>query len=421
MAKVKNLKNSKVEFKIKLEEKALEKAKRSVIARLKNEVNIKGFRAGHAPDSKVIEHIGEDRLNYDAINKLIDNAYKDYVTENELAVINQPEVDVPEDMKFPMEITCVVEVYPKVELGDYKKIKVKQEKVKVTDKDVEEALETACAQLQLGTEVKKKAADKHLVEVDFVAKDEKGEEIPNTKGENQKFRIGMGQYLPDLEKAFTGMKAGETKEKVKVKFPKDYHAKDMADKTILFDIKMHKVFEISVKDLTEDDVEKLSGEKQSVKKLMEIVKENITKNKDQQARTKATDEYTAKLVKLVKVELPQSWLEREVQNRMQQFMSNPQLQQNPEMLEMMMKDPEAMKKDMKIEGEKDLKTFLGLSEVVKVENIELDKDEMEQAHHMAHQALGQEGHHHGEEHDSAMQKAILDMQIDKFLKTAIMD
>ena len=79
------------------------------------------------------------------------------------------------------------------------------------------------------------------------------------------------------------------------------------------------------------------------------------------------------------------------------------------------------KKDLAKEGERDLLIFLGLSEIVKTENVELDKDEMGQAHHMAHQHLQNDSDHKSDAHHAEMEKATLNLKIDKFLRSAIME
>ncbi len=421
MANYKTLPGSKVHFVLTIEEPDLKAAQKKVVDNARQHLAIKGFRKGHAPDDMVIGSIGPERLMHESMSHSIDSAYSAFITKNQLSVINQPEVDIQDAKEMPMSVNITVEVYPEVKLGDYKKIKVTKTKVEVKDHEAIEALETACSQLSLGNPVPREAKDKDLVEVDFSGKDEKGEELPNTGGKNQKFRLGMGHFLPDLEKAYIGMKAGDEKKAVKVKFPKDYHSPDFAGKTVPFDIKLHQVFEIDVEALTEAQVEQLCGEKISVKELKEKVKDNITQNKARETERKDTETYTDKLAPLVKTDLPESWLDREVHTRMQRLEHNPQFKNDPGAFwKVMGKSEKDYKEEMRAEGAKDLKVFLGLSEIVKQENIELDKDEFAIAKQIAHNNLGQDGQK-GYAHDLEVEKAVMNMKIDKFLRSAIME
>ena len=422
MANFKTLPQSKIAFTLTIEKAALDKAQASLVKRYKNEVSIKGFRKGHAPDSAVLAAVGPQKLAYDALNQAVDKAYIDFLQTEQVQVIAQPEVDIKDPNKTPLEVNIEVEVFPEVKVGDFKKIKVKTEKIKVEDKEVDEAIKTICAQMGVAKEVKRAAKDGDLVEVDFAGFDDKGEIIPNTNREKTKFRLGMGQFLPDLEAGFKDMKAGDTKEGVKVKFPKDYHSADFAGKTIPFNIKVHSVNEIDPSALTEDQIEQITGKKQDLKALKTQIKETIDANKNKEVEKKAMNEYTLKLAKVVKVELPQSWIDREVSTRIERIKQNPQFIRDPAAFwQQMGKTEKEFHKTLAEDGERDLKIFLALSEIVKTENIELDKDEMDEAHHLAHQHLQQSGSEQPEAHQAEIEKVILNLKIDKFLRAAIME
>jgi len=422
MSNYKTLPNSKISFELTIEEAALDKAKAAFIKRYQSEVSIKGFRKGHAPESAVVATVGQERLAYDALNQAVDKAYASFLQAENVQVISQPEVDIKDPTKTPMQVNFEVEVFPSVKVGDYKKIKAKMAKTKVEDQEIEDALQTICAQMEVAKEVKRAAKDGDLVEVDFAGLDKDGAVIPNTNGEKTKFRMGMGHFLPDLEAAFKGMKAGEEKKAVKVKFPKDYHSKDFAGNTIPFDIKMHAVNEIDPSQLTEEQIEQVTGKKQDLKSLKEQVRETITTNKSKSLEKDAMDAYTKELAKVVKAELPQSWIDREVSSRLNRLQQNPQYQKDPATFwQTMGKTETEFKKDLAKEGERDLLIFLGLSEIVKTENVELDKDEMGQAHHMAHQHLQNDSDHKSDAHHAEMEKATLNLKIDKFLRSAIME
>lgn len=418
MANYKKISGSKVSFSVKIEKADIEKAQESVIARAQSEVSIKGFRKGQAPKDMVIANIGPDRLAFESLNRALDKAYRTFITEEKIAVISAPHTDIPEKQEMPMEVKFEVEVFPEVTMGDYKKLKIKKSTVKVDDKEVDDVIKTICAQAQVGSPVDRVVKNEDMIEVDFAGKDKDGKVLPNTDGKNYKFRVGMGQFLPDLEKGFMGMKAGEEKLAVKVAFPKEYHAPDMAGKTILFDIKVHQVLEIDPSKLDEETIEKISGKKQSLEDLKKQIKETVTANKSQSENQAKMADYNKDLAKVVKVELPASWIEKEVEARMERVKASPQYSHDPEAFwKQMGMDEKTMKKNAAVEGEVDLKVFLGLSEIVKIENIELDKDEMEQAHGMAHQHLGDSNDHQSHDHHVEMDKAVLNLKIDKYIRS----
>lgn len=413
MENYKKIAGSMVQFSLEIDKGDLDKAQKSVITQAKQNFSTKGFRKGHAPEKVVIEHFGLERIAYEALNKSIDNKYRDFVMTEKIAVIAAPEVDLPKNEKPPMKINFKVEVYPSVEIGDYKKLKIKKPEIIIEDKEIEDVLMTLCAQMENGKKVKRAAKKGDLIEVDFAGKDKEGNILPNTEGKNHKFRLGMGHFLPDLEKAFEKMKAGESKKAVKVSFPKEYHSKDFAGKTVPFDITLHDVYEIDPKNLTEDDIEKIAGKKQSLTDLKKQIRSTITMNKEQSKQKEALDEYNKKLAKVVKVDLPKSWITQEIQSRLNRLKQSPQYKQDPENFwKTMGKKEEDLQKEFEKEGIEGLKVFLGLSEIVKTENIELNKDELNEVNRMAET----QSKASRTDIQSEIQKAILNLKIDKYLR-----
>ncbi|PID69981.1 trigger factor [bacterium DOLZORAL124_38_8] len=406
--------NSVVEFTLTVTEPELAKAQTNIIKEYKKNLSIKGFRKGHAPNDMVIAHFGVDNLLNQGFNDVIEREYRKFVKAESLSPVAAPNVDFGDMKELPVTVTVTVEVFPEIDLGEYKKIKVAPLKVEVTDKEVEDALATVMADMSLGTEVKRAAKDQDQVVVNFAGKDEKGNVLPKTEGKDVPFRIGFGHFLSDLEKAFVGMKAGEEKTAVPVKFPKNYHAKDMAGKTVHFDIKLVSVKEVSVKNLNEDLVEKITGKKQSVEDLKKQMSELIEANKKRSALGTKKEEYKAELGKKVKIELPQSWINKEVESRLAYVKRSPEFVANADKFwEQLGKTEEELVKEFQKEADVSLKAYLALSEIVKAEKIELTDAEYEGAHMKVHQRLKTAGHD-SPEHAQLMAQEVMNAKIDKF-------
>jgi trigger factor len=413
MTAFKKLSGSRLSFTLTIPEEAIKKSHKKTIDQFRKHVAVKGFRKGHAPEEVVISSVGLERISFDAMNRAVDEAYQQFIATHKLRPIQVPKVDVKDFKKKPLEVEVEVEVYPEIELGDYKKIKIEKLKVEVTDQEVEDVLETLMTDAKLGKEVKREAKKKDLVTVDFAGKDKKGDIIPNTEGKNHPFRLGFNHFLEDLEKGIEGMKIGEEKE-VKVKFPKDYHGKDLAGNTIPFTVKLHKVEEISAKNITDADVAKITGENQSVKEFKEQIKTIITGNKTKTERKKKQEEYSEKFLKYVKADLPESWVIGEVESRLENLKSSPQYQHDPENFwKAVGKTEEALKKEFHSQAEQDLKVFLGLNLLVEQEKVELGKEEIMKIS----QRLKKMNHEEAERH---LEKAMIDAKIDKFLDGIIL-
>lgn len=406
---------SKIAFSILLEDTAITQSFSVLVKKYQQNVSIKGFRKGHAPRERVIASVGLENLTSEAFERTLNKVYQQFLIDNEIFPVGQPQIDVKNFEEKPVKVDVVVEIQPEVALGDYKKIKTSPVKIDVKETEIHDVLETIMTDMQLGKVVSRAAKKNDLVTVDFVAKDEKGVVLPKTDGKNMSFRLGLGHYLPDLEAGYEGMKAGEEK-KVSVSFPAEYQSKDMAGKTVEFEIKLHEVKEISYKNIDESMVEKIIGEKKTIDDLKEQIKEVITTNKTKTERKKAIDAYKKELVKKVKIDLPESWIKSETEDRMSRLKSSPAYQASPEKFwKNLGKTETEMEKEFETLSSTGLTEYLALLEIVKTENIELDKDEAETVHQRVHRELGSSNDHSSNQHERLMGQFSLDAKIDKYL------
>jgi len=246
-------------------------------------------------------------------------------------------------------------------------------------------------------------------------KTKKGEVIPHTDGKDVKIRLGFGRLLEDLEKGICGLQPGEEKTGIKVRFPKNYHNATMAGMTTKFDVKLNSVHEISVKNLDETLIEKITGKKKPMAEFRDEIRKLITQNKTQAEKQKKIKEYQDKLAKTVKIELPASWITNEVESRITQLKQSPQYKHDPENFwKQAGKTEEEIKKEFEKRASHDLKIFLGLSEIIKKENIELDKDEVKKAGEITNKQLAREDQK-DKNYEEEFNKTILNLKIDKYL------
>ncbi len=411
----KKLSHSKVSFSFFVEEADIKKAEKTVLDHFRSAVKAQGFREGKAPDKVVLDHIGQDRLTYEALNTAIDKKYRDFLVEHKIQPVSAPKIDVSDIKKHPIEIKAEVETFPEIIIEGYQKIKMSPIKVNVEKKEVEETIEHIMKDMKLQKPVKRSAAKGDMIEVDFCGKDKEGKTIPNTEGKSVPFVIGSGQFLPDLEKAYEGMKAGDEKKAVSVKFPKEYPAKDLAGKAVPFDIKLVSVGEISAKHLDETMIEQITGRKKKVEEFYKDIEQMVERNKRSEERKKKIGEYNEKLLKTVKADLPASWITRECEMRMEEVKQSPQYTHDPEMFwKAVGKKEEELKKQFEKDAHANLTVFLALSEIIKKENIQLDKDEMIKAGLITDQHMNRHGGKGNREEE--LQKTILNLKIDKYFE-----
>ena len=414
MVDYKTISKSRIEFKLEISEELIKKAHKIVIDSFRKNVAVKGFRKGHVSDEVVLQNIGLEKISYESMNQAIDTAYREFLIQNNISPVSSPSIEVKDWEKKPLQVKCLVEVYPEVKIGDYKKIKVSPLNIKVEEKELDEVIATVMTDAKLGKKVERAAKKGDIVVIDFLGKGKDGSVLPRTEGKEQRVRLGMGHFLEDLEAGIIGMKAGEEKKKIKVKFPKNYQSADIAGQTVLFEVKLHLVEEIVIKDFDAAMVEKVTGQKKTVEQFRKDLKDMIIGNKTQTEKKKQVEEYQDKLVKMTKCELPESWIGGEVLSRMDRLKASPQFQHDPESFwKQVGKTEEEMKKEFVGSATESLKSYLALVEAVKQSGIELAISELKEAKGEAEQAP------EGVSKEQALEKAVLSRKIDKFLEQAV--
>lgn len=348
--------------------------------KVKKNLNAPGFRKGHMPRAVFNQKFGEEALYDDALNAILPVAYEAAIAELGLDVVAQPKIDVKSIEKGQdWTLTAEVVTKPEVKLGAYKDLEVSVEASKeVTDEEVDAKLENERKNLA-ELVVKEGAAENgDTVVVDFVGSVD-GVEFDGGKGENHSLELGSGQFIPGFEDQLVGAKAGDEVE-VKVTFPEDYQATDLAGKAAVFVTKVNEVKAKEVpalddelaKDL-DDEVETLDELKAKYRKELEAAKEIAYDDAVEGAALDLAVE-NAEIV-----ELPAEMVEDEVHRAMNEFMGNMQRQGiSPEMyFQITGTTQEDLHKQYEADADKRVKTNLVIEAVAAAEGFDATEEEIQ--------------------------------------------
>ena len=348
--------------------------------KVKKNLNAPGFRKGHMPRAVFNQKFGEEALYDDALNAILPAAYEAAIAELGLDVVAQPKIDV-KSIEKGQDWTLTAEVVTKheVKLGAYKDLEVSVEASKeVTDEEVDAKLENERKNLA-ELVVKEGAAENgDTVVIDFVGSVD-GVEFDGGKGENHSLELGSGQFIPGFEDQLVGAKAGDEVE-VKVTFPEDYQATDLAGKAAVFVTKVNEVKAKEVpalddelaKDL-DDEVETLDELKAKYRKELEAAKEIAYDDAVEGAALDLAVE-NAEIV-----ELPAEMVEDEVHRAMNEFMGNMQRQGiSPEMyFQITGTTQEDLHKQYEADADKRVKTNLVIEAVAAAEGFDATEEEIQ--------------------------------------------
>lgn len=378
-AKMEKIEKNVVKFEVKVEAGEFQEAiKRAYNKNVKN-FNVPGFRKGKVPMAIVKKYYGIGVLIEDAVNFAIDSSYPKVLEENNIVPVDYPKVDVitaeeGKDFIYTAEVT----VYPEVELGEYKGLKVEKPSYEVTEDAINEKLkEMQQKNARIETKEDGEVATGDTVVIDF-----KGfiDDVAFEGGEGKDYslEIGSGSFIDTFEDQLVGSKVGDEVE-VNVTFPENYGREELNNKKARFEVL---VKEIKIKELPEIDDE-FAGEVSEFDTLVEL-KEDITKklvetNKDREER-EHEDAIIKAVVENAKVEIPTVMVEKEIDTMVKNLEQRLQYQGlNLEQYFQFTGTDEAKMRDyMKENAEVKVKTDLVLEAIEKIENIEVTEEELKE-------------------------------------------
>jgi trigger factor len=213
---------------------------------MKPKVNLKGFRPGKAPVSFLKKQFGKSVMG-EIVQQAVDEGSQKAINDNQLKPALTPRIeplgDVQQvvDGKADLTFTVTVDLMPDFQVGDVTQLKVERIVHDVTDAEMDEALDRLARQSRGFTpRPEGEAAQKDdTVLIDFTGSID-GQEFEGGKGSDFNLALGSGQFIPGFEDQLTGAKAGESRD-VKVTFPADYHAADLAGKEAVFAVTVKEV------------------------------------------------------------------------------------------------------------------------------------------------------------------------------------
>lgn len=321
MTELKSHENNIAKFDITVSAEDFEKACNDVYRANKSRYRVDGFRKGHVP-RKIIEGMYGPEVFYDdAINKVFFKPYEAAVEELGLEVIDKPTVDFDEikkgeDVVFKVE----VEIKPHPVLGDYSVLEVEEVSSEVTDEDVEAKLNQQREENARLVPVEEGEAQMgDTVNIDFDGFLD-GVEFEGGKAENYDLELGSHSFVDTFEDQLVGHKVGD-KVEVKVTFPEDYQAKDLAGKEALFHVDINKITRKEYPEI-DDEFAKDISEFDTLDELKESIRKGLVEEKEEEAKNIVQNEVIEALIEKSEVTAPDPLVDQEIDYQLQGLNQN---------------------------------------------------------------------------------------------------
>ena len=343
------------------------------------QITVPGFRKGHVPRAIFNQMYGEESLYQDALNDVLPDAYEAAVKETEIEPVDQPQISIDSMEKGqPWTIKAEVAVKPEVKLGDYKGMSVSKQDTEVSDVDVDAELENKRQQqAELVLKEDEPAAKGDTVVIDYVGTVD-GEKFDGGSADNYSLELGSGSFIPGFEDQLIGHKADEDVD-VKVTFPEDYHAKNLAGKEAVFNVKIHEVKEKQLPDLDDEFAKDVDEDVDTLDELKEKTKKQLQEQKEDAAKSAIEDEAIEAAVNNAEIaDIPQAMLDQDTDRQVQQYLAGMQQQGiNPQMyFQITGSSEDDLKKQFASDADKRVKTNLVLEAIVKDADLTASDDDI---------------------------------------------
>lgn len=301
--KFKKLSDSQVEITVTLDEKDLSVAAKKATTELAKDLNVTGFRKGKVPTDVAKKFIPENDLNAKTADIAVRTTIIPAFMENSKQPLALPGANITKYVPGELlEYTATAEVLPEVKLGDYKKLGVKREEVKITDDNINEVLENLAKSFAEKKVTKRAAKLTDEVVIDFVGKKD-GKAFDGGSAKDYKLTLGSGTFIPGFEDGVVGHEPGD-KFELKLTFPKDYGVKDLAGAKTVFEVLLKQINEVTVPKL-DDDLAKKCGPFEDLAALKKDIRENLKAQAEHRNLEKYKNDLVEMLVKKSKVTAPE--------------------------------------------------------------------------------------------------------------------
>lgn len=345
-----------------------EKEFESRIRQLSKTQRVDGFRPGKVPASVIMKRFG-GAVENEVAGEVMQRNFFEAIMAEKLNPAGAPKVE-PKARKKGEEFvfTATFEVYPEVALNDLAELTVEKETAEVTDADLDKMIDTLRQQHATWNEVETESVDGHQVTVDFEGSID-GEVFEGGKAEGFQIVLGSGRMIPGFESGILGNKAG-SEFSIDVNFPEEYHAENLKGKAAQFAIKLTKVEEQILPEITEEFVKKFGVESGDIEALKVDVKQNMQRELTQVLKNSAKDVVLTALVEGNEIEVPKALVEGEVDVLRKQAMERYAQQMDPNNL------PELPAELFSEQAVKRVKVGLLLGEVIKANELKVEQEKV---------------------------------------------
>jgi trigger factor len=349
----------------------VEKETATVAEQFRGRVHLKGFRAGKAPMSLIRKNYESD-IRQKVLENLVPKAVDSRVAAEQLRPVSRPNV---KDLHFhdgkDVHFKAVFEVFPTFEIPNYNGVEVVYKEPEVTDEDVAKRLEEIReTKATYANEDPRPLADGDYAVVSLESLSGTDEGI---KADEVQVLIGGPETLPGFTENLTGASPGDEKE-FDVTYPAEYGRETLAGKTVRFHVGVKGLRRKELPELNDEFAQDL-GDFRTLDEVKDAVRKSILAQRQSEAQREAKDKIIEKLVETNEFPVPEVFVDRQIENRVEQRLRSLQAEGvDPKSFKLDWDKVKAAQKDAAL---KEVKASMVLGKVAERESIVATNEEVD--------------------------------------------
>ena len=369
----------KIAFEIAAEK--FDEAMQKAYMKARGRLNVPGFRKGKAPRKLIERMYGEGVFYDDALEILFPEVYEAAIKENDLQVVDRPEMDEIAQIGAGQDLKFTVKVYvkPDITLGEYKGLKAVKYVHKVTDEEIDSRIQQDVDKATTMADVEDRPVETgDTVNLDYAGTVD-GVAFDGGTAQGQTLEIGSGRFIPGFEEQMVGMQIGEEKD-LNVKFPEEYHAENLKGKDAVFHVKVNGI-QTKVKPALDDDFAADVSEFDTFAAYRESVVKELTDRAEKNADVRLENELVQQAVDAADCDIPDAMIEDETDMMVREMQMRMMYQglKFEDYLKYTGQTEESVKDMYRPEAKNRVKMQLVLEAMIKAEGIEPTEEEIEKA------------------------------------------
>jgi trigger factor len=271
----------------------------SAYKKIAQQITVPGFRKGKVPQRVIDQRVGRGAVLDEAVNEALPRAYGEALSENDIKVLGQPDVEVTNfadgaDLTF----TAEVDIRPEITLPDYTSLSATVDDVVVADSDIDEQIESLRERFATVKPVERPAADGDMVTMDLSG-ELGGEPVESLSATGMSYQVGSGNLLENLDEAVTGLSEGGS-----ATFSFTPEGGELEGQEVTMSVTVTGVKERELPEL-DDDFAQTVSEFDTIDELRDALKSELEPRKQVEQLMAARDAVLAELLKAVDVPIPE--------------------------------------------------------------------------------------------------------------------